>query len=126
MRTTMPRKQERMAVSVSSLIAAPVDAERAGTAPPLGGRSRPRTGLAIQVGANIRRWRRERGMSQTKLAAAVGRARTALCRWESGDRLPSLATLARVAWVLECTLGDLIAGVVAIKPDPLIDASGEE
>lgn len=62
------------------------------------GRSR----LAIGVGANLRRRRRRQGLSQAALAAAVGRDRSTISRWESGERLPNLASLVALGRALRC------------------------
>lgn len=69
--------------------------------------------LARLVGRNLCRHRRRRGLSQATLAAAIGRGRSAVCRWESGDRLPTLPALVAAAAALGCPPGDLLAGTKA-------------
>lgn len=58
--------------------------------------------LAAQVGENIARWRKLRGLSQAKLANLVGCDRSAICRWEAGQRLPTLPHLMAIGRVLRC------------------------
>ena len=73
-------------------------------------RDRGRERLAIGVGANLRRLRRRRGLNQASLAATLGRDRSTVSRWESGDRLPSLASLVALGRVLGCEPAALMAG----------------
>lgn len=59
-------------------------------------------GLPLAVGAAIRRRRRERGLSQAALGAAIGRDHSTISRWESGERLPTLPALLALGLVLDC------------------------
>ena len=79
------------------------------------GPGRPRSlrfeqALAVCVGRNIVWWREQRRLSQAGLAKAVGRERTTVGRWESGDRLPSLPALLALGEALGCGPGALLAG----------------
>lgn len=74
---------------------------------------RGRRRLAAGVGANLRRRRRRQGLSQADLAAAIGRDRSTVSRWESGERLPTLASLTALGRALRCEPGALLAGVEA-------------
>ena len=71
---------------------------------------RPKDRLAAGIGAEVRRRRRRRGLSQAALAAAVGRDRSTVSRWEAGERLPTLAALVALARVLRCAPGALLPG----------------
>ena len=46
-------------------------------------------------GTLIREARRRAGMTQRRLAEALGTAQSVVARWESGAQAPSLATVAR-------------------------------
>lgn len=52
----------------------------------------------------VRSWRRQRGMSQTRLAELAGTGQAAISRIESGRDLPTLALLDRIASALDCRL----------------------
>jgi len=63
---------------------------------------RDRNRLALGVGVNLRCRRRRQGLTQTALATAVGRDRSTISRWESGERLPNLTSLVALGRVLRC------------------------
>ena len=71
---------------------------------------RPEDRLATGIGAEVRRQRRRRGLSQAALAAAVGRDRSTVSRWEAGERLPTLAALVALARALRCDPAALLPG----------------
>ncbi len=58
--------------------------------------------LAQAIGAEIARQREERGWSQIELAVLVGCDRSAVSRWETGRRLPSLPHLIALGQALGC------------------------
>ncbi len=58
--------------------------------------------LAQAIGAEIARQREERGWSQIELAVMVGCDRSAVSRWETGRRLPSLPHLVALGQALGC------------------------
>ena len=66
--------------------------------------------LARAVGAEVVRRREGLGLNQTELAARVGCDRSAVSRWEAGERLPSLAHLAALGRALGCGARDLLPG----------------
>lgn len=53
--------------------------------------------------------RSKTGMSQAKLAKAVGVTDAAVCQWETGKQLPRAALLPRIAKALNCTVDELLA-----------------
>lgn len=67
-------------------------------------------------GAVLRAARRERGLSQEQLAFASGYHRNFIGLLERGLRSPSLATVFRLALVLELTPVDLIDRTQALGP----------
>lgn len=90
-----------------------------------------------QVRAQLRERRRALGLNQTEVATALGVTHSALSRWESGDRDPSVAELE--AWARAVGLRveivepgcldprragllSLFARVLPVLPDVLLDA----
>lgn len=53
--------------------------------------------------ATLRRYRESRGLRQHQLAAGAGVSQTAVCLFESGQRMPSLPTMRRLADALALT-----------------------
>lgn len=66
------------------------------------------TALARAIGRQIERQRHQAGISQDMLAARLGYARTTVCRWERGHRVPSLVALLRVATAIGVDLTALL------------------
>jgi ribosome-binding protein aMBF1 (putative translation factor) len=56
-----------------------------------------RTAVARAVASRVVRYRVEHGLSQGELGAKLGVSQPYVARLESGDQLPTLATLARLA-----------------------------
>lgn len=56
---------------------------------------------------NLQRIRKEKGMSQAKLAAAVGITPGAVGQYEMGVTTPSLKTAMAIATALGCTVDEL-------------------
>lgn len=56
-----------------------------------------RTAVAREVARRVVRYRVEHGLSQTDLSAKLGVSQPYIAKLESGDRAPSLSTLARLA-----------------------------
>lgn len=52
----------------------------------------------------LRKTRERQGLTQQELARRLGRPQSMVARWESGEHEFTLATLARLAEALECSL----------------------
>ncbi|MCB0964004.1 MAG: helix-turn-helix transcriptional regulator [Acidimicrobiales bacterium] len=50
-------------------------------------------------------------MGQEAMAHRAGLHRTYITSLERGMRNPSLETMAKIAWALQCDLGDLVGGL---------------
>lgn len=61
--------------------------------------------------ANLLRARRRTGLSQEQLSDLAALHRTAIGLMESGERIPRIDTLIRLAASLEVTPGDLLDGL---------------
>lgn len=55
----------------------------------------------------IKEIRKEKGMSQTDLAASVGVNQTAVSQWERGVTMPTLDKAALLAEALNCSIDEL-------------------
>lgn len=60
--------------------------------------------MEATIGAVIREKRGEKGISQTKLAAIIGRSPQLICDIESGRKNPSIDTLIAIAKELDISL----------------------
>lgn len=65
--------------------------------------------LANQIPKRIAGQRERRGLTQAELGAKAGIAAGAVSHFETGQRIPSLESLVRLADALECSL-DLLVG----------------
>lgn len=64
--------------------------------------------LVELLGANVRRLRKSRGMSQEELALEAGMKRSYLSDLERGTRNPSVRALGRLAEALQVEPGQLL------------------
>lgn len=62
----------------------------------------------MSIGENIKARREAAGMTQTKLAAAVGVSVPMICQIERGTKVPTLPLGAQIATCLGCKLEDLV------------------
>ena len=62
-----------------------------------------------EVGATIRELRQAKGITQEKLAGAVGMMRNNISRIEAAKHRPTLETMERIAKALKVSIADLIA-----------------
>lgn len=67
--------------------------------------------------AQLRRARKDRGMTQMALAVELGAAQTSLCRWETGMRTPPVETLLQWSAVLEVEVpAAVLVALVELSP----------
>lgn len=64
--------------------------------------------MSMPIHEALRRARIEKGLSQQQLAEAMNVDRSTVTKWETGDRLPNAATLARLSSVLGFNLAELL------------------
>ena len=69
----------------------------------------------IAVGANIRKAREAKGLSQEQLAALAGLDRTYIGGVERGERNVAALNLIRIAATLEVEVGDLFPSVEQLR-----------
>jgi transcriptional regulator with XRE-family HTH domain len=73
--------------------------------PPRKDEAFPKTGLGMNIGATIRTYRLQKGMSQGDIEKRTGLLRCYLSRVENGHTIPSLDTLAKIAHALDLPIG---------------------
>lgn len=62
----------------------------------------------MTIGQNIQRLRKDAKLSQTALARILVVTDRSVARWESGDRVPDVATLRRIAAALGVSISTLV------------------
>ena len=74
--------------------------------------------MSIPFHEALRRARSKKGLSQQQLADALNVDRSTVAKWETGDRQPDTATLARLSAVLGSDLAELLlrSGASGKKP----------
>ena len=70
-----------------------------------------RTALQVAFGARVRQLRKEKGYTQDDLGARMDMDRAHVSRLESGQWMPTLEMMIRVAKGLDLPLADLVAGL---------------
>ncbi|HLE37820.1 MAG TPA: helix-turn-helix transcriptional regulator [Candidatus Acidoferrales bacterium] len=70
----------------------------------------PKEKPKVAIGAVIRTYRGQRGLSQGDIERRTGLLRCYLSRVENGHTVPSLETLAKIAEAMEITLADFFPG----------------
>ena len=57
---------------------------------------------------SLKIYRKRKGMNQAQLAASLGVGRTTLTKWETGENLPGIEVLDRLASILEVSADELL------------------
>ena len=70
-------------------------------------RRRKPTAWEIAVAMRLKEFRQVRGLTQEKLAQAVGVGLNTIRKWERGDRTPGLYLAMRLALALDVSLDEL-------------------
>lgn len=63
----------------------------------------------------LKTYRKRKGMSQAQLSEALGVGRTTLTKWETGENIPSIEVLDKLASILNISTDDLLGR------EPIID-----
>lgn len=64
--------------------------------------------MEIDFGNNLRRAMRRAGLSQRRVASAMGIGEVTVCRWVRGATRPSYENLVALSALLGATLGELL------------------
>lgn len=81
---------------------------------------------SLQIGATIRGYRLQRGMSQGDIEKRTGLLRCYLSRVENGHTVPSLETLSKIAEALDLPLAQFFAESTITREMPLLQLSPDE
>ena len=73
----------------------------------------------MEVGAQIRKYRSNMGISQEQLAEKLGVTRQAVSRWESDAAYPETDKIVRMAQILEVSCDYLLQDGVDEKGNPV-------
>ena len=74
--------------------------------------------LKYQIGANIALQRKKAGLTQAGLAEKLNYSDKAVSKWERGESVPDVLTLAQLAEQFEITVNDLLSDPEALPENP--------
>ncbi len=63
--------------------------------------------LRFVISMNLRKYREEKGLTQTELGEHFGKAKTTVASWEGGKSLPDAGLLYRLSKYLGVTIDDM-------------------
>lgn len=67
--------------------------------------------MSNNIGLNIKKYRKEKGLTQTELADKLGKTLRTVQKYENGEILPSINNVYEIAKALEVFSNDIIGGV---------------
>ncbi len=74
--------------------------------------------LKYQIGTNIAAYRKREGWTQAGLAEKLNYSDKAVSKWERGESVPDVLTLATLAELLGITVNDLLVDINALPENP--------
>ena len=74
--------------------------------------------LKYQIGTNIALYRKRAGLTQAGLAEKLNYSDKAVSKWERGESVPDVLTLAQLAEQFEITVNDLLSDPEALPANP--------
>lgn len=77
------------------------------------------------IGKNVQRERKKKGLTQEQLAEAAGISWSAVSRFETGQSMPSLERIIKIAEVLDVGIETLLYDYVKVYPNVEDDESRE-
>lgn len=86
----------------------------------------PATTIAANIGATIRAYRLQKGMSQGDIEKKTGLLRCYLSRVENGHTVPSLETLQKIAYALDLQLAQFFSDEAVSREMSALKLSEEE
>jgi transcriptional regulator with XRE-family HTH domain len=96
------------------------------TIPAAAGAPHPETTIAANIGATIRTYRLQKGMSQGDIEKRTGLLRCYLSRVENGHTVPSLETLQKIANALDLQLAEFFSDETVSREMSSLRLSEEE
>lgn len=79
----------------------------------------------MNLGKNIKKYRKEKGITQEDLAKKCDLSKNGLWNYENGKREPNIDTLNKIARALDVTIHDLIGPNTMLKMDSTVEGDGE-
>ena len=86
----------------------------------------PEATIAMSIGATIRTYRLQKGMSQGDIEKRTGLLRCYLSRVENGHTVPSLETLQKIAYALDLQLAQFFSDEAVIREMSSLRLSEDE
>lgn len=74
----------------------------------------------MQIGEVIRKYRKEKGMTQEEMANRLGVTAPAVNKWENGNSMPDIMLLAPIARLLEVSLDTLLSYQEELTNDDVV------
>ena len=74
--------------------------------------------LKLQIGSNISMYRKRAGLTQAGLAEKLNYSDKAVSKWERGESVPDVLTLAQLADQFDITVNDLLSDPEALPDHP--------
>ena len=74
--------------------------------------------LKLQIGANIALYRKQAGLTQANLAEKLNYSDKAVSKWERGESVPDVLTLAQLAEQFDITVNDLLVNPNELPGNP--------
>ena len=74
--------------------------------------------LKLHIGKNIAAYRKRAGLTQAGLAQKLNYSDKAVSKWERGDSIPDVITLAQLAELFDIGVGDLLVDPEALPGNP--------
>jgi len=75
----------------------------------------------MQIGEVIRKYRKEKNMTQEEMAKRLGVSTPAVNKWENGNSMPDIALLAPIARLLEISLDTLLSYQESLSSEEIND-----
>lgn len=82
--------------------------------------------MGFNVGENIKKFRKLKGLTQKELAEKLGITQKSVAQYERTNKLPKLETLLYIADALDITLNGLLFGKSDLESEKALEKAMEE
>lgn len=82
--------------------------------------------IRTNIAKNIKRFRKEKGMTQEQLGYYLNVAKTTVSTWELGTSLPDAEKLFQICFILCVSLSDMYGGDTVAREDKLLSRTESE
>jgi len=73
--------------------------------------------ICLNIGENIKKYRKEKKITQTKLAALIAKSESTIQKYEGGSVVPDIVTLTKIAAVLGKSINDLVGNTPTVAEE---------